>query len=73
VAVAAPVGGLAVGPRRFHPPPAHAAGQQPGQEPRPGRLLPGRPGTSSGARAPGAVLDWRGAGGFRSGTSRTAG
>jgi hypothetical protein len=43
------------------------------RQPRPGRLLPGRPGTSSGARAPGAVLDWRGPGGFRSGASRTAG
>jgi len=33
------------------------------RQPRPGRLLPGRPGTSSGARAPGAVLDWRAPGG----------
>ena len=33
------------------------------RQPRPGRLLPGRPGTSSGARAPGSVLDWRGPGG----------
>ena len=32
VAVAAPVGGLAVGPRRFHPPPAATAYQQSGQE-----------------------------------------
>ena len=30
VAVAAPVGGLAVGPRRLPPPPAPAAAQQPG-------------------------------------------
>ena len=32
VAVAAPVGGLAVGPGRLQPPPAPAAGQQPGQQ-----------------------------------------
>src|SRR5260370_15825313 len=32
VAVAAPVGGLAVGPGGFQPPPAPAAAQQPGQQ-----------------------------------------
>ena len=32
VAVAAPVSGAAVGPRRFQPPPAPAAAQQPGQQ-----------------------------------------
>jgi hypothetical protein len=32
MAVTAPVGGLAVGPRRLHPPPAATAYRQPGQE-----------------------------------------
>lgn len=46
IAMAAPVGGLAVRPRRFHPPPAHGACQQPGQQvtsfPRPGEITSGR-------------------------------
>jgi len=62
--VAAPVGGPAVGPGRFHPPPARPAGQQPGQQVPPpfagrrgrGVVPGGRPGVAGPVayRAPGA-------------------
>ena len=50
VAVAAPVGGLAVGPGRFHPPPAPPAGQQPGQQ------VPARRRARAGPRGAARVL-----------------
>ena len=55
-AVTAPVGGLAIRPRRFHPPPAANAGQQPGQKTY--RRLRGviRPVPGAGPRA--ALMSW---------------